>query len=564
MGPCMFRAAIFVLLLSWVVPDHFPPWLAFHTEIPAFVATVLALIAIVNNRRTPIILPPAVRFIIAISLVPILQQAGGLILYRGDLIVSLVYILTFACAWLWGYRWGGSEDSEKMMDTLALGCVAIGVATTFQILAQWLLVEDAWPSWVLHHLPNSRPRANVGQPNQAATALLIASVALGILAHREKISAKTLYLGALVFGIALTLTQSRTALLSASIVTILFLAYNRKPARGDNAVNSISLAVWLLLLYGAAYVYTFFHWEGPGGAPIGAEQMASVGTRPLIWMQLLEAVGEKPWWGWGWLQVPTAQQMGGLSHPGVEQVTFSHNVMIDLLVYSGVPVATIVFVASAKWCFSRCRRLRANPDAAMAFILLLPFAVHAMLEFPHAYSYFLVLSGLLLGVIDAWTEEYSADPGVLVSHPMLAGLACAWAAVLLALASEYMRAEEDFRINRFENARIGVTPSEYTPPKFYLLTQLGDLMDAMRLRAKPGMSEAELSVLLDISKRYSWAKLLFRAALALGLNDRPQEAAERMQVLKSIFPQQVYEEAKTNWYGLQNGQYPELARVQLP
>ena len=137
-------------------------------------------------------------------------------------------------------------------------------------------------------------------------------------------------------------------------------------------------------------------------------------------------------------------------------------------------------------------------------------------------------------------------------------------ALLLATGYEYAQAEEDFRVNRFENRRLGETPAEYNPPKLVLLNQLGDMLKAMRLRAKPGMTGEELATLVNSSKRYSWAPLHFRTALSLGLNNRSGEATQQLRVIKGLFAADIYEEAKANWLRLQNEQYPELSKVELP
>lgn len=554
-------AVLAALLFSWVLPDHFPPWLAFHTEVPAFVAAIIALVACLFSATKSVKTPTPIFFFLALTGSTVFQYWSGLITYGGDALVASMYIVAIAAAWLWGFQWAKSDSRYDVIESVSCFLVVISLLTSFQVLAQWLKVDDFWANWVLHHLPGARPRANIGQPNQAATALMMGSVALAVLRQHNRVSPLLMCCGILLLGFAITLTQSRTALLSAMVLVGMVLIIFH-PNKGG-ALRRFSVLLWLFSLYAAAWVYPNFSTEATGAVPLTVDQMAAVGTRPLIWQQLVAGIYERPWAGWGWLQVPAAQQAGALLYPGAEQTNYAHNAILDLFIYVGIPAGCTALGLIGIWLWRRVSRLTASKDVGEAIFLLIPFLVHCLLEFPHAYAYFLVLVGLLLGAINAWTG--SGDKGV-VSIPrwLLAVFLAFWTILLLAIGYEYLQAEEDFRINRFENLRLGETPADYAPPRLLFLTQLEDLLRAMRLRAQPKMTDEELEVLVNSSKRYSWAKLQIRTALSLALNNRPDEATEKLQVIKSMFAADVYKETKETWLRLQKTQYPELAKVKLP
>lgn len=557
----MIFISLTVLAFSWLVPDHFPPWTAFHTEVPAFAATALALGACWRWNVLTIKLPAGCLLLVALALFAFLQWATGLIVYSGDALVASIYIVTLASAWLWGYQWVATRQKAELIQYVCVFLVLIGMLTAFQIFAQWLQVEGVFDGWVLDGLRNGRPRANVGQPNQAATALMMASVGVAVLRQQERIGSQVMWCTALLLGFAITLTQSRTALSGAVLLSATFISFARPGQDGPLKRNSVFL--WLCLLICAASWFPSLKWDAASDGAVGIDQMASVGTRPLIWKQLIIGLFESPWVGWGWLQVPAAQQAGVLVIAGTEQTNYAHNAVLDLFLYIGVPAACSVLGLVGVWWWCRATRVLASKEAASAVFLLIPFLVHCLLEFPHAYAYFLVVAGLLLGSIDAWTE--GEDPTVLVVPKWaLAVFIALWVTLLAATGYEYLQAEEDFRVNRFENIRLGETPPEYSPPKLLLLTQLGDMLKAMRLRAKPGMTTEELETLVNSSKRYSWAKLQFRAALSLGLNNRPLEATQQLRVIKGLFAADIHEEAKENWLRLQTEQYPELRKVEFP
>jgi hypothetical protein len=240
--------------------------------------------------------------------------------------------------------------------------------------------------------------------------------------------------------------------------------------------------------------------------------------------------------------------------------------MLDLIVMVGIPVAVALLAAAAVWIVRRAFRLwhKRPTEGAVAgtLFMLVPFAVHAQLELPHAYAYFLVPVGLLLGVLDGATRN--TEEGINIPRPVVAGAAAILIALFGALAYEYSAIEEDFRITRFENRRLGETPGDYVPPEPKFLTQLGDMLAATRLRAARNMPAAELDTLARASRRYTWAPLQFRAALALALNGRPKEAAENLQVIRDLFPEDIVKEGRDNWERLQRESYPELSAVPFP
>jgi hypothetical protein len=557
---CMAQLVLLILAFSWVLPDHFPPWTAFHTEVPAFAAAVLAMLATWRWGRAPIRLPAVTFLALGLVLSAFVQWAAGLVLYGGDVLVVAIYIGTLVAAWVCGYQWVITGQKTNLVELTSGLLVVVGLLTSLQVLAQWLQVEGAFGGWVLGAPLARKPYGNVGQPNHAATILLMGAAGAAILMQRGRIRSIALWGTVLMLGFAITVTQSRTALLAATLMVALF-SFAYRPA-DHGPLTRASVLLWLLYMYAAAWGFQNLDWTATK-AGIGVGNMVASGSRSLIWSQLVAGLMESPWWGYGWLQVGTGQQVGVLSIPGQEQATFAHNIVLDLFVFLGIPLATVVVGIVVAWWWRRASRIQGSSNAAQAFFILIPFLIHSLLEFPHAYAYFLVVAGLLMGGIDAWSE--GDKPWVkLLPKKALAGFIAVWLLVLAATGYEYALAEEDFRVNRFENRKLGVTPSEYQPPDLLLLTQLRDMLKGMRLRAKPGMSTEDIETLVKISKRYSWAPLQFRTALALGLNNRPDEATQQLRVIKGLFANVIYLEAKENFMRLQLEQYPELSRVEIP
>lgn len=542
------------------MPEHFPPWYAFHTEIPAFVASIFGLAACVWRAPPSIHIPNGFAWSALLLASVLVQWATGVVVYGGDAWVAMAYILVFTFAWLWAYQWSVKEGSQEVLTAISLLLVFVGLATVLQIFAQWLQVDQLFAGWVLDSPPNGRPRANLGQPNQAATTMVMAMVASAVLCARGRIGYGVCWVLVLVLMAAATLTQSRTALLSAMVIAASFLSFTHGST--VSLRSKFFVAIWLLLFLGAAWAFTNVD-LGDQSALLTSEQISNPGTRPLIWRQLSLAALERPWFGWGWLQLASAQQFGGISFHGVEQANYAHNIILDSLVMLGIPATVLLVLMALLWLAGRWQLFRMSSDAMWAVALLLPVLVHSMLEFPHAYSYYLMLAGILVGVMDASTQRVHARIFLFSRHAMTA-IAAVWMLLLVAMGYEYFQAEEDFRVNRFENRRIGPPIVDYMPPHLIFLTQLGEQARAMRLRAVRGMPAEDVALLHRVAKRYSWGPIEFRAALALGLNGHPEAATERLRVIKSIFAEDIYEEARENFQRLGSEKYPELQSVVMP
>lgn len=561
---CVMQVAtifIFILLLvSWVVPDHFPPWLSFHSELPSFIAAYLALGLSLYGGGRVVKLPSFTALTLALAISVVCQWLFGMIPYGGDALLVLVYLITFWAAWLGGHRLVLMGRGSQMLEGICSFLAAAGFLTAFQVLAQWLQLESAMHGWVIDGLLNGRPRGNVGQPNHAATVLLMGVVGAVVLRSRQCIRPLIMWCSVVLTSAGVVLTQSRTGLLSAMALCGAYLWFAK--SRKELVLGRQSAVVWVAVLYFSAW--QFSHLESQtAAAALNTSQMVHVGSRPLIWKQILFGLFERPWTGWGWLQIPSAQQFGALTFPGTEQTAYAHNIIIDILSFIGIPAAFVVLAATCTWYSKRVKGIWLSNEAISGCFLLIPFLMHSLLEYPHAYAYFLIPVGIILGCIDAWSV--GAVTGVIsVRKWLVVGSILIWLPVLGAILREYIQAEEDFRVNRFENRNIGYTPDEYIIPNMQLLTQLGALSKAMRLRAEPNMKPEDVELLLSVSRRYTWAPLQFRTALALGLNGQHRASAHQLLIIKSMFASDIYAEAKDNFIELRDVRYPELKHVDIP
>ena len=218
-------------------------------------------------------------------------------------------------------------------------------------------------------------------------------------------------------------------------------------------------------------------------------------------------------------------------------------------------------IAIAWWIV---RRLRACRDPQVAWLLAGTGVIllHALVEFPLDYSYFLLPLGLMMGMAQALSPAGAPTwqaPRWVTAVPAVAALA-----VLGWTAMEYVQLEETHRLSRFEAARIANTPSSADTPLPALLTQQRAFLEFTRQKARRHMTGEQLEAMRRVAERYGYPPVLLRYALAAGLNGRPAVAASTLQRLCKTHPAARCREGAQAWQEAIDGEFPELRPIAYP
>ncbi|MFO1266326.1 MAG: Wzy polymerase domain-containing protein [Rubrivivax sp.] len=294
------------------------------------------------------------------------------------------------------------------------------------------------------------------------------------------------------------------------------------------------------------------------------EEKLSAGARPAIWRDMLAAVAREPLAGHGWLQIGAAQQSIALDRPPVpvlfEHVDRAHNLVLDLLLWAGIPVGLAIVVLAALALAGQLRRIT---DARAVWLMTVPLGLfaHAMLEFPLEFAYFLIPLGISLGMVHAMSHSNAL--AVRLPRWALPAGGAAMAALLALVANDYIQAEENFRQLRMETARIGTTRVVAEVPHLRVLNQLESFLWLVRTEPRAGLSAAELERMHKTSQRYGMAPALYRYAMALGLNGRPEEAARTLALLCHVHSRKRCQEAREAWPAMQQ-RHEALRAVPAP
>lgn len=571
-APRNFGVALSLSLLpaAWLIPNHYPPWVSAWPD-----GLALALLAgAALTTRTPVRVARGWLVFAVVAAASIaLQAALGRILFAGDALMAALYVGAFLLALGVGGagaqpRGGGAPRTPGMaadgVALFALGMLMAALLCVAVALVQWTDVSVA-RGWIADLPPRERPFSNLGQPNHFNTAAFLGLAAAGVLRESGRIGATGFWSAAALLLSGMALSGSRTAWLQLAAALVLLPVFAQRAGRP--ASRAVLVAGGLLVLYAALLPAYAYLGELLGHDSRPAQDMLTSGTRPALWRDMLVAATHEPLLGHGWLQVGAAQQSAALARPPYfEQHDHAHNIVLDLVVWAGIPFGAALVLLGMLALATLVRRLR-DPRAAWLLIGAFGVLAHGMLEFPLEYAYFLVPLGVMLGMVDAMAPRPEAP------SPKALGVArSAWAArtggallagLLAVIAVDYLKAEENFRLARLQTARIGTDRVTTEVPDLMLLTQLEAFLRFVRTEAKAGMAPEDLQWMHAVSLRFGSPPVLFRYALALGLNGRPQESAHVLRLLCQIHAARHCAEARATWQALQERR-PALKAVPIP
>lgn len=550
----------FALSAGWLVPVHYLPWTAFHHD--AWVAGTLLVLCWASftkyHKSQP--WPHVAIFIAILCFIPLIQLFVGQVRLAGTALLSSLYLLGLLLSILMGIRWQTGSQHELADILFTAFGIAACVSTGVQ-LCQWLGVSDGCLcslSWVLPHNDGQRIAANLVQPNQTATLLLLGILAFSWAWLRKTMSGYCCSFAAcfLIFGVALT--DSRTAMLSLLIV-LLFTSYWRRmwPSRLAPYVVAI------LVLFLAAMVML----QGSFSQLLLLDYSSTLlernkgETRWSLWLMFIQAALQQPWFGYGWNQTSVSQVLAAFNQNSSANsppllASSAHNLFIDLIIWLGIPFGLLTSAAVLGWLGRAVKNVHDGEAALLVFGIVI-LGVHAMFEFPLYYAYFLLPFGLMVGMLEIRLQHRC----VLVTS--LRFVICLWVVCcvsFIAVARDYFIIEQSYSLLRLDTARIA-KKTAYEAPKVLVLTQLRDYIALARLQASPNMSQQSIDWVTDVTQVYPSQYNLLKLATVLALNGQPLEAARWVKTLCNLYGAIECRRGQAEWTRLQN-QLPQPAAVQ--
>lgn len=529
---CLIIASV-LIAFGWLSPFHTYPWVTFSSELASFGAA-FAVMTLFLIKEIKIPRPQILMLIIV--LLPLLQFCSGLIVDLSVAFLSFAYLFTFWLMMLCGYNLSlQAENREKLMIGFSLVVLIAGLLSSFMAVVQWLNLESY--IYGIMGLRGNRPYANFGQPNNLSTFLVMALMGGLYLYEKRKASLWLLIPSSLILLFTITLTQSRTAW----IVCIFFFFYwIYKQHKNNPRFNFPKLLLWTLLYFViAGYLLPYLTQFMSSNLDTGVAHTASIVQRAGsgherlgMWMQILHAIAERPWFGYGWNQTSIAV---------VESIEFNtvqvwfnsaHNIVLDLLIWNGVPLGVLIIGYLSLWLLWLNKTAK-DSTSIIAILMVCAILIHAMLEFPQRYAYFLLPMGFLLGLIQAQTPQLK---GITIQKNVVR---CVWLISVIVLLLIW----RDYKLFQ-DNSRLifkGKQPTEEIlgSSRILLLTQFQKRLDWIALDPKTRFSEAQLSEFAEMVKNKATPYNLKKFAQVLVYNQQNKEAEKYLYILNRLYKKDV-------------------------
>ena len=542
-----------VLFACWLAPGHFNPWLSFQNELVAVVAALLiGFAAVFSARASRVRWPRIAVFVMLAALIPIVQTLLEQIRFVSDGTLATAYVGGLGLAIVAGATLVESRRDE-FLGGLFGAFLAAGLVSTGLAALQWLDVGPISYVELIH--PGGRPVANLIQPNHLATLLGLSLTGALWLFETRRINGPVLAMTAAWLCLGIVMTRSRTAWLYVLVFAASWLWIHR--------LASVRLGARAIASAMTVFVIAVLTW-GPLSRAAGvaeplsmAERVQSGGGRLRFWETLLDALWSSPWTGYGWTQVSRAAVVGSSHHyTGESMLRNSHNIVIDLLVWNGIPLGLVLIGVLVWWFVQQVRACR-DPQRWLLLVGVCVVVVHAMLEYPVEYMYFLLPLGFMVGALTGWVPATTPRhaPRITLALPLvaMAGLT-GWVTV------EYYRVEEASRQGLMVMAGYARAA---TPPDVVLLDGPREYIRLWKTPARAGITDEELLWMRNVVERNPSPPAMLRYALATGLNKRPQDAAETLARLCNMHKSERCDEGRKSWAQAQS-QYPTLAGIAYP
>ena len=548
--------------LGWLLPNHQLPWTSFHND--AWVAAVLLAFSWVSlfYIKNPQPWHRAALFAAALSLVPLIQFSLGHVKLAGTAWIGSLYLMGFCLAILTGSRWG-SVRPDELPDALFLAIACAATVSVAIQLCQWLNMSDGClcsGNWVQFAEENYRASANLGQPNQLATLLVWGVLAYGWAWMRKAVSAAPAIAGIIFLLFGLALTGSRTGALALCLMTLCVWHWRRfwsspgTPKTVAILFFCYLVMVWLLPSLSHALLLDY---------PSSLLSRTKDETRFDIWAMFLGAIWQQPWFGYGWDQTLFAQASASTVLPVAlvargTSYAHAHNLFVDLVLWMGIPLGFTVVAAILFWVRRAVLYVKNSGDALLVMSVL-AVGLHAMLELPLHYAYFLLPLGLVAGVIGGRLHTLPVFVTGIKSTAVI------WFLVTLMfifVVRDYFLAEESYNELRLEKSRV-LSKVPRSPPDVVLLTQLREVIIFARFEPTPQITAEQTVWLKSVALTYPTSQNLLKLATALALTGQIPEALDWLGRICEMSSKDQCGLEKVSWQRLQL-KFPQLETVAWP
>ncbi len=522
-----------LIAAAWLLPIHKTPWTTFESEMLTFLSALVLLAALIQ-QKIKIPKPQIICGIIVV--IPLLQWGFGQILYFSNALLSSAYIFAFWLLAVWGYNLSlGENTREKVVQRFSLLLLIVGLISSLIAILQWLHLSQYFFPY-MNILKGNRPFANFGQPNNLATFLTLGTLACLYFYEKRLIPNIVLIPSTLILLFSIALTQSRTAWVVCLFIIVYWSIKQYRQLKRFDWIKLLSWVVVFIVMIGLLpslnHLLEAIAHQQIAETASAVERASSGYLRLDMWSQMLVAISEHPWLGYGWNQTSMAQIAAFDTYPSHEWIKSAHNVILDLLVWNGIPIGGLILLYFSAWLYWLNKGVK-DLESIVLILMACAILIHALLEFPIHYAYFLLPFGFILGVIQA---RYPRLPSIYLNTWLVRGILLL-SVVLMAVVYR------DFNLYRHQNviaiktSPLSAQQQAIMQQKIWLLDQFSDRVWWIGLDPFSKLSTSQLQhvgrMVANNASKYD----LYKYAQLLAFNGQVAEAKHQLWILKTLHGQ---------------------------
>ena len=520
--------AAVLISLGWLLPIHYRPWVTYTGELFAFLSLFsLATIYLKDKIRLPVLSLP----LLLLAIIPLIQYLTGELFFFDKALTSTLFVSGFWLSIVIGYNLSVEKsDRESIFTGFSIVLLLCGTLTGIIAICQWLTLDAYIPGMV--NMQNAvRPYANFAQPNNMATFLLMSLMACLYLYEKKKIQTKWVVVCALPIVIGVALSQSRTSWV-ACLCILVYLAYQQY--RGFIRLKWYWAFAWFILFAGLIVISPVLSQllaQATDAQIVQSRDVVQRATgdmsRLAIWNQMLHAIADRPWFGYGWNQTSVAYTLVSEHFQGPVWVRSAHNFILDFVLWNGLIIGIPFLAYFSYWGYQLNKHVN-SVESVIGILMIGAVLIHSMLEFPQYYAYFLLPVGFIIGLVQS--QQSNIKTITLSPNYMRAGYAVSLVLLILIVRDYSVMVP---KLN--QSMRNEQTPEKITnQDQIYLLEEFDRRIEWIRMNPYTKVNAQELEDIREMVLNYPTKYDLIKYAKVLAFNGYEQEAKHQLWLLKTL------------------------------